>query len=209
MSYNLDSKNNIKSPLQRKNILKWLKTEISELEPHLQEIVLKICLDIEYLCNFPKKAILLWADCDRRPISKSKQRYHSFPVTIKTLAKEKNIYLDARPNGPAIAAFEIAGGKRPQRYGSNNKWHIHHLYSGKFPYIGKEQTLHASKEHLHFTQSAGLVALHPLADALADEIPAFTWLLRYKAYKKFGYDPDKAFSQKIDKWGFDIKKERG
>ncbi|MEW6408193.1 MAG: hypothetical protein AB1465_05910 [Patescibacteria group bacterium] len=203
MSYNLGSKNNIKAPLIRKNLSDWFKNEVSDLEPHLQEITLKIFSDINFLCNFSEKALLLWASCDRRPPSKGKQKYHSFPEIIKQQAKQKGIYLDSRPNGPAVAAFEFAGGERPQRHGSNNKWHIHHLYSGKFPYIKKEETIHAAKDCLHFTQAAGLVALHPLADALADECPAFTWFLRYKVYEKFGYDPDQAFSEKIDKWGFD------
>ncbi len=207
MSYNLGSRNKIKAPLNRGDISGWLKNEISELEPHLQEIILKIFSDLNFLCNFPDKALLLWSECDRKPPSKGKQKYHSFPEAIKQEAKDKGIYLDSRPNGPAVAAFEFAKGERPERHGSNNKWHIHHLYSGKFPYKDKDSTLHASKECFHFTQAAGLVALHPLADALADESPAFAWLLRYRAYEKFGYDPDQAFSEKVDEWGFDSSKK--
>lgn len=207
MSHNLGSINNIKAPLNRKNLLGWFKNEISDIEPHLQEITLKIFQDLNYLCNFPDKALLLWASCDRKPSSKGKQRYHLYPDIIKEQAKRKNIKLDGRGNGPAIAAFEFAGGQRPERYGSNNKRTVHHLYSGKFPYMSKNITLHATKNNLHFTQAAGLVALHPITDALADESPAFTWFLRYKAYKKFGYDPDRVFSEKIDKWGFDISRK--
>jgi len=206
MTYNLSSKNNIRVPLNRKNLLEWFNKDIEDLEPSLQEIYLKIFSDIDSLCSFSEKALLLWTTCDRKPPSKGKQKYHAFTETIKQQAKKRGVVLDSRPNGPAIAAFEFAEGKRPQRHGSNNKWHIHHLYSGKFPYIGKKSTLHATKECLHFTQAAGLVALHPLADALADESPAFTWVLRYKAYEKFGYDPDQVFSEKINEWGFDINR---
>jgi hypothetical protein len=71
-----------------------------------------------------------------------------------------------------------SGGIRPSRFGSNNAWSIHHIYSGKFPYIGKYDTLHASHDGRHFTQSAGLVAIHPIADQLADEYPFFSWYLR-------------------------------
>jgi len=52
-------------------------------------------------------------------------------------------------------------------------------------------------------QSAGVVAVHPVADALVDEFPLFTWLLWARAYQKFGYDPDGAFSQKRDEYGFE------
>jgi len=88
----------------------------------------------------------------------------------------------------------FAGGVRPERFGSTNATTMHHVYSGKFPYIGKVKTLHAVKFHKHFTQSAGVVASHPVADALGDEYPFFAWLLRYEAFKRFGYDPDRVFS---------------
>jgi hypothetical protein len=48
-----------------------------------------------------------------------------------------------------------------------------------------------------------LVAIHPLADALADEFPSFSWLLRAHAFNKFGYDPDEVFSSPgVNKYGF-------
>jgi len=205
MSYNLGSKNNIKAPINRNNLSEWFENEIKDLEPHIQEIILKIFSNTESLCNFPQKALLLWEGCDRKKPSKGKQKYHSFPITIKEQAKQKGIKLDTRGNGPAALAFKLAGGIRPERYGSNNAWTVHHLYSGKFPYLNKENTLHSTQNGLHFTQAAGLVSLHPLLDALADESPAFTWFLRYKTYEKFGYDPDQVFSGEIDKYGFDTQ----
>jgi len=54
----------------------------------------------------------------------------------------------------------------------------------------------------HFTQSAGLVAIHPIAEALKDEYFYFSWLLRYEAFLRFNYDPDGVFSEKIDEHGF-------
>jgi hypothetical protein len=44
--------------------------------------------------------------------------------------------------------------------------------------------------------------VHPIADSLADEYPLFTWLLRAKAFIKFGYDPDRVFSRDVDSYGF-------
>ena len=119
------------------------------------------------------------------------------------MAKVRRIPLDTRPNGPAIASFLLAGGTRPERFGSSNAWSIHHLYSGKFPYHGRKVTIHAAKEFNHFTQSAGLIAAHPVADALVDEFPFFTWLLRAQAYLRFGYDPDSAFGKPRDEYGFE------
>jgi len=118
------------------------------------------------------------------------------------MAKTQCVVLDGRPNGPAIASFRLAGGKRPPRFGSSNSWSIHHLYSGKFPYPGYQETTHAAKSCLHFTQSAGLIAVHPIADAMVDEFPFFAWLLRGGAFLRFGYDPDGVFSSSRDDCGF-------
>jgi hypothetical protein len=203
MSYNLGSKNQLINALDPADMESWIKQEVLSHEPELQELISKIVANVPGLCRFPQRALLLMPDCDRVSPGKGKLKYHSYPVSIKQRAKAEGVSLDSRPNGPAIAAFALAGGIRPDRHGSNNKWSIHHLYSGKFPYIGKSTTLHAAKACSHFTQSAGLVALHPIADALADESPAFTWLLRYRAYERFGYDPDHVFSVAIDEWGFD------
>lgn len=58
----------------------------------------------------------------------------------------------------------------------------------------------------HFTQSAGLIAVHPVADALVDEFPFFAWLLRAKSYIRFGYDPDAAFTLRVNDFGFEINR---
>lgn len=79
---------------------------------------------------------------------------------------------------------------------------MHHIYSGKFPYGAGRQTLHAAKHELHFTQSAGLVAVHPVADALCDELPCFSWLLRGMAFERFRYDPDSVFGAATNEFGF-------
>ena len=58
-----------------------------------------------------------------------------YPEHLKAELKSRRIQLDTRSNGPAIAAFLYAGGERPTRVGSRNSWSIHHLHSGKFPYL--------------------------------------------------------------------------
>ena len=62
--------------------------------------------------------------------------------------------------------------------------------------------LATSKDGLHFTQSAGLVAIHPIADVLSHEFPFFAWLLRGTAFNRFGYDPDGVFGTKPTPYGF-------
>ena len=51
-------------------------------------------------------------------------------------------------------------------------------------------------------QSAGLVAIHPVAEALKDEYSYFAWLLRHEAFLRFNYDPDSVFSKKTNEYGF-------
>jgi hypothetical protein len=105
------------------------------------------------------------------------------------------IKADARSNGPAIMDFLLSGGKRPLRRSPGRQWSVHHIYDGKFPAPGRLITAHAVKDKRLFTHSAGLVAVHPLADALADEVPYFAWLLRLEAYKRFRFDPDRVFAR--------------
>jgi len=150
-----------------------------------------VCDHIDSFVKWPQRPLLLACGCNRN------SRYHSYSEEVESLAKAQSIRLDTRANGPAITSFLVAGGTRPQRYGSTNQWSIHHIYSGKFPYVDKNETLHAAKHGNHFTQSAGLVAIHPVADALCDEYPFFSWLLRATSFFLFRYDPDEVFSTRV------------
>lgn len=148
--------------------------------------------------KWPNKAILLWDGCVRI-------RYHKYPDEIKRKLKSKGIRIDSRSNGPAIMSFLFAGGRRPKRASNaRQEWHIHHIYDGKFPWENERETLHAVQNSRHFTQSAGLVAIHPIAEALADEYFYFAWLLRYESYLRFSYDPNGVFCRKIDDYGFKV-----
>ena len=130
------------------------------------------------------------------------------PDEMKRELKERGIAIDSRSNGPAIMSFLLAGGKRPKRADSTKGWAIHHIYNGKFPFTRGGKTLHAVKDGNHFTQSAGLVAIHPIAHALADEYFHFVWLLRHESFLRFNYDPDRVFCKKIDEYGFKISRAR-
>jgi hypothetical protein len=205
MPYNLSSPNGIVEPCDLACLEEWFERELTQVPAPAERSVLKITAgELGSFVEWTPGAILLWPGCDRVPPPGKKQRIFSYPPHLGRLAKSMGVNLDTRPNGPAIASFLLAGGKRPKRFGSSNAWSIHHLYSGKFPYRVGEKTIHAAKEGNHFTQSAGLVAAHPVADALVDEFPFFAWFLRAKAYLRCGYDPDRVFSPDVthDEYGF-------
>jgi len=197
--FNLDSPNSIQSPCDLSDLSGWFAAEMDAVPCEaVRKVVLDVADELNAFICWPKKALLLWPGCDRS------EKYHTYPEVIRNVAELKQVKgLDTRTNGPAVAAFRIADGERPERYGSHNSWSVHHLYSGKFPYVDKESTLRAAMDGLHFTQSAGLVAIHPIADQMCDEFPAFSWLLRTKAFQRFGYDPDEVLSdQPHDQYGF-------
>ena len=201
--FNLASPNSILGRCDHLDIDTWFQNELTALSSaSLRDVVMLVCANLPEFVSWPSEALLLWRGCDRIPEPGKSQKYHRYPTRLKELAAERGIDLDTRPNGPAIAAFQIAGGRRPGRFGSSNAWSIHHLYSGKFPHHRDARTLHAAKDGLHFTQSAGLVAVHPIADSLCDEFPLFTWRLRAEAFIRFGYDPDGIFAQTHDLFGF-------
>ena len=181
----------------------WVAGELDSIDnPAIRAAVAVVSDNLAEFVKFPERAILLWYGCDRVPPDGKRQKYHRYPDEIRRLAKRRRITLDSRPNGPAIASFLIAGGQRPNRTGSSNAWSIHHLYSGKYPYFENDSTIHAQKHCAHFTQSAGLIATQPIADAICDEFPFFSWLLRAEAFRRFGYDPDAVFGDGHDQYGF-------
>jgi hypothetical protein len=204
MPYNRNSPNQIIEKIDLDDLSAWFEKELQRVSRTERVILTAVADDLESFVRWPAKAMLLCSGWDRKPSPGKKMKYFKYLPRIQKMAKEvvRPFALDGRPNGPAIASFLIAGGERPQRFGSSNSWSIHHLYSGKFPYIDRDKSLHATKEGFHFTQSAGLVAVHPIADAMVDEYPCFTWLLRALAFKRFGYDPDKVLADEHDERGF-------
>lgn len=198
MIYNIKSPTQILSPVDISDLQKWVSDELRQCPQEQQALLIVICGNLDAFVKFPQQALLLWNGVTRN-------KTYKFPVPLKEVARKVGIVLDTRANGPAKAAFDFALGERPQRMGNMNGWSIHHIYSGKFPYFNRKEgeTLHAAKHPLHFSQAAGLVAIHPLADAAADEYPFFSWLLRAHAFNKFGYDPDSVLSGKAcDQFGF-------
>lgn len=203
MPYNLESPNALLERIDPTNVERWYVRETLQVESEaVRHVLHHVAGHLEDFVQWPTRAILLWKGCNRVPPRGASQRYHRYPEPIRKLAKTKNIQLDTRPNGPARAAFAFAGGVRPERFGSTNASTMHHVYSGKFPYIDRTTTIHAVKLSNHFTESAGVIATHPVADALSDEYPFFAWLLRFESFSRFGYDPDGVFSSSQDAHGF-------
>jgi hypothetical protein len=153
--------------------------------------ILRIVEDIwtnrEHFLRWPQHGHLLIPNSKR-----SDGPYHSFAPELKTVLKTKGIKLDSRSNGPAVMAFLFAGGERPKRINGNG-WPVHHIYDGQFPAPQKTSTLWATNDGNYFTEAAGLVAIHPLADGVASEVPYFAWLLRHEAFERFRFDPDQVF----------------
>jgi hypothetical protein len=197
---NLSSPANISCEVDVINLDDWFIDQVNmKIKTPYSDMLIHIVKYLEDYVNWPQKNILLWEGCTR------KEKYHKYPARIKDLAKENGILLDGRANGPAKAAYDFAGGIRLSRYSSTNTWYCNHLYSGKFPYFSKSDTIHAVNNPRHFTQSSGIILLHPISNAAFDEYPEFAWYLRTKAFLKFRYDPDKAFSN-TNEYGFlDLK----
>ena len=145
-----------------------------------------------------KDLFVCWPKLDEPPfmpgaIRKKSKEYHKCTKEQKRRLREADIRTDGRSNGPAVMAFLLAGGKRPKRTEPNHGGSTHHIYDGKFPLTGAPETTHAVREGNYFTKAAGLVAIHPIAHALADEVPLFAWLLRREAFERFAFDPDGVF----------------
>lgn len=121
-------------------------------------------------------------------------RFHTIPDEIRTKAKRQKVRVDTRSNGPAIMAFELAGGHRPQRADGKRGWPIHHIYDGTFPWPTHAETVRAVAEPAYFTDARGLVAAHPAFDGAVSELGWLAWKLRLEAFDRFGFDPDEVLA---------------
>ena len=194
-------------PCNLKDLSGWLESEVLLIPiESYRRVMLEVARNLDLYIKWPERAELLWDGCDRKREGFQKQKYHSYPQALKDALPTQR-FRDGRSNGPAVSSYTVADGNRPAR-NNGRGWSIHHLYDGKFPYCGKEKVppLQAVKDSRHFTQSAGLVAAHPLADALADEFEIFAWRLRAESFKRFGYDPEGAFTDSPDEFGFNGRK---
>ena len=133
--------------------------------------------------GWPARSLLFMPGTVRR-------KYHQYTAEERAQIKVAQIAPDTRSNGPAIMAFVVAGGQRPTRASGRKQWSIHHIYDGQYPAPGSKSCTRAVTHGQYFTEAAGLVAIHPIADALADELAYFAWLLRYEAHCRFNFDPD-------------------
>jgi len=165
-----------------------------ECDPVLARATTLVWANRNRFVHWPKVNELMWKGC-RRKNEHSNPRCYTYPPDLVARLRERGIDKpDCRSNGPAIMAFLCAGGSRPQRRDLNWGWTIHHIYDGRFPAPRCGSSLHATRKGDHFTNSAGLVAVHPIADGLAGECAYFAWLLRFESFLRFGYDPDGVFS---------------
>ncbi len=150
--------------------------------------LLSVCIQPNNFFEWPKRVSLLWPGCVRTEVDGQ----HQYPAAVKDHLDRLGIKADTRTNGPAIAAFLAAGGMRPCWGGEG--WHIHHIYdkTGRISGITTEVP-HAVHDGNYFTQSAGLVAAHPVAHYLAHQSDLLKWLLRREAFVRFGFDPMAVF----------------
>ena len=173
----------------------WISAELFAVpEPPVQRIISEVVNNLDSFVRWPARAELFWDNCVKIP-------KHEFPATLRSAIGSAGLPFRNWSNDPAIYAYRLAGGQRPKRT-VKNEWDIHHLYDGQFPYPGKSTTLAAVKSGRHFTQSAGLIAIHPIAHEVAGEYGLFAWRLRAESFLRFGYDPDGAFSAEQDQFGF-------
>lgn len=153
----------------------------------VHQIVELVLSHVDDFIRWPTRALLLLPGITR-------QRYHGYPPAIRDRLRAARIPADTRSNGPAITAYLLAGGMRPPRMGGRFGWSVHHIYDGRFPFPGRSCTAHAVRDGRFFTEAAGLVAIHPVADAIAAEVPQFAWWLRLEAFRRFAFDPDEVFN---------------
>jgi hypothetical protein len=145
--------------------------------------------------RWPKEQRIVSKEWVRHRDGRKKDCY-DYPLQLVDEINRAGLRIDRRNNGPAIISFLLAGGERPLRpFPSRWGWTIHHIYDGQHPRFKSEQVPHAINDPKLFTDSRGLVAVHPFADYIAMREPLLAWLLRWEAFRRFsGFDPMGVFN---------------
>ncbi|HMJ88301.1 MAG TPA: hypothetical protein VK530_00710 [Candidatus Acidoferrum sp.] len=172
----------------------WLQA-MGELVTLDNEAALSIWRERHKYFKWPKRSLLLQRGWTRHHDG-SRSDCYSYDSELKTRLTAKRLEPDGRNNGPAILAFLMAEGTRPRCNGGG--WPIHHVYDGSAEHpVSRKKILHSVQNGDFFTQSAGLVAAHPVAHCIAHQSPLLGWLLRWEAYKRFTFDPDRVFDTAV------------
>jgi hypothetical protein len=110
-------------------------------EPTVLEAFGTLVTAVEGLFEFPHNAVLFWMGCVRQ------EDHYEFPSGLREKwNKGRYGRLDYRMrNGPPNSAFRLGGGTKP------SGWELDHIYD--------EEPMWSVRDGLHFTQSAGLVAM--------------------------------------------------
>jgi hypothetical protein len=168
----------------------WI-TELADSIPSwIRGVVDQVWANRSNFIRWPCEPLVFAEGCIRDGV-----RFHRYSNAQRERLRAAGIRSpDTMSNGPAVMAYRLAGGHRPTRESRQHVWSIHHVYDGQFTSpIATTPTVRAVAHPVYFTHSAGLVAIHPIADALADEFAYFAWLLRYEAFVRFQFDPDRVF----------------
>ena len=177
------------------NFPPWIKALWNDKRDQGVAATKAIWLNQHAYLKWPKEGMVLnpvWTR-KRDPIGDNLYPYSS---EIIERCNNAGIPADGRSNGPAIVAYLLAGGSRPLRQEPPTwGWSIHHIYDGKFPAPHQHgNVLNAVRMAGEFTNSRGLIAAHPVADFVAANSRLLAWLLRWEAFRRFEYDPNKIFS---------------
>lgn len=194
-----------------KNPRRWIAAQIAHDAPPtvpIQNMLYRLCLELyegNRLVSFAYRSMLLWPRCTPA------ENLDDLPAEPKELAltcigpiglsdyeekqlmgalKERGISATEKfPVHPDRFAFAFARGQHP------NDWTFHHLYDGILPFHGQRKTLDARKHGRHFTETAGMVTVHPLVQELYDHRACIRRTLRARSFTQFKYDPDEDFAK--------------
>jgi len=94
---------------------------------------------------------------------------------------------------PRGSAFRCAGGNVPQAVPDADAWQLIHLYAAA-PAFDNGAAFDGTAQPKHYTQSAGLVAVHPVVYHLTGQFPCIVWTLRARSFMRFNHDPANYFA---------------
>jgi hypothetical protein len=182
------------SPSRWEDVPEWIRAMADNRSSVAVQSAMAIWNQRNTYIRWPKKKRLLLPGTTRHPDGNN-QHCYDYPEELVRELNDAGLPDDRRNNAPAILVFQLTGGDRPRRpYPSSWAWTIHHIYDGKHPSPNGVPVSRAVSDGKLFSEAAGLVAVHPLADYVATNEPLLAWLLRWEAFNRFRFDPMNIFA---------------
>ena len=186
-------------PFNRDNPNAWLDHITENLPPFIRSVCKSVYHE-SLLVRLPEQPLLCAFEMTSRGhvdtksakdfimLNLDQERVAQYRALVRQEDPEERL-----PSAHVFAAFSYTRGHVPQVSVADDGWRVMHLYAGA-PAFDNGVAFDAMADPKHYTQSACLVAVHPVVQHLMAQYPCIVYALRARSFTQFQYDPANYFA---------------